>query len=598
VCRPSEMVSGLGWVHSLLRSPRADRSITAEVPLKILGRFGACRSGRFALVTLALASCTAEAPQQTGAATQAVINAPLPSNLNLALNATTVTIGPFAQVFGDVGSAALDGLVVFDVGSSQGFGGNVLATSVAVRTAASVGHVFGNDITVDGSAAQQTLGLDPTALPAVPEATAATPGTTNVTVAANQSKQLCPGQYGVISLGVNSTLNLNGGVYQVTRLSLADGAKLEPSEPVVLLVSGNLTTGTGAIIGPFPELVNPMSAGDIRIEIGGSAMLGDSAQVRAHLLVPNGGITTGTGTSLSGVGWARTITIGPRSVVASEGVFSAQAPSVPPPCNDNNACTADQCIGSGTTVAFCRNTPAPSGTSCDDGNVCNGVATCDGAGVCQPGTTASAGTLCLDGDACNGNETCDGFGTCVPGAPPVVNDGNTCTADACDPATGVANVPLPDGTACSGNGVCQGGTCSIQETAFSADFFEGQQATTQCDSWNTFLGELTNSSYSSVTISGTFDPFGVTCSDPVAATQICQGMHNGGFVSVFCSGRIWNVGSCGGATELSADGNTCACDTGYIARPCIQRGFGNPNWGGANTSTCSGPSQTINVTCR
>jgi pseudouridine synthase len=46
-----------------------------------------------------------------------------------------------------------------------------------------------------------------------------------VSTNANQAKQLCPGRYGAISLGTNSTLNLNGGVYEVTRLNLADGAR-------------------------------------------------------------------------------------------------------------------------------------------------------------------------------------------------------------------------------------------------------------------------------------------------------------------------------------------------------------------------------------
>jgi hypothetical protein len=111
--------------------------------------------------------------------------------------------------------------VLFDVSSQQGFNTNALATKVTVRTNASVGHVFGNDLTVDGFAAQQSLGLDPTALPQIPAATAATPGTTNVTVATNHARQLCPGQYGVVSLGAHATLNLNGGVYQLSRLTLA-----------------------------------------------------------------------------------------------------------------------------------------------------------------------------------------------------------------------------------------------------------------------------------------------------------------------------------------------------------------------------------------
>ena len=413
----------------------------------------------------------ADTPQLTGSAEQAVVNPPLPSNLNLILNAkTSVTIGAFTQVSGDVGSAGLNGSVLFDVSSSQSFGGNVLANTVNVRVGASVGHIFGNDITVDGSDTQQTLGFDPTSLPSVPAVTAATPGTTNVSIAANQARQLCPGQFGAISLGTNSTLNLNGGVYQVTRLTLADGARLEPSEPVVILVSGGVTTGIGASIRPSAQSINPMSAADIRIEVGGAITLGDSTQVRAHLLVPTGKLTTGKNTGLTGAAWAKTIIIGSQSVVSGEGVFSAQAPAVPPPCNDNNACTTDTCVGSGT-AAFCRNTPVPSGTSCEDGNVCNGEERCDAAAQCQPGPVAAEGTSCSDRDACNGDEACNGFGTCVAGTPPVVNDGNSCTADACDPATGVSHVALPDGTPCGRGGVCAAGSCLVPDQDWSPALF-------------------------------------------------------------------------------------------------------------------------------
>jgi len=563
-------------------------------------RFATLPTRLLALATLSAVACTADAPQPTGAVEQQVINPPLPSDLNLILNAKgTVTIGAFTQVLGDVAGSGLSGSVVFDVSSSQGFSNNALANTVNVRVSASAGRIVGNDITVDGFAASQTLGLDPTALPQVPAVTPVTPGTTNVTLNANQARQLCPGQYGAISLGTNATLNLNGGMYQVTRLTLADGAKLEPSEPVVILVSGGMTTGIGAFIRPSAQSINPMSAGDIRIEAGGSVTVGDSTQVRAHLLVPNGKLTTGKSTVLTGAAWAKTISIGTQSFVGGEGVFSAVAPSVPPPCNDNNACTADQCVGSGTAVAFCRNTPAPSGTSCDDGEVCNGVARCDGAGTCQPGAVASEGTPCLDGNACNGDESCNGFGSCVAGAPPDVNDDNACTADACDPTTGVSHDAVPDGTTCSGVGTCQGGTCSIQGTVFSENFFEGQGSFSQCQRWNNFLSLLTDASYSRVSISGTFDPFGVTCNDPATATQLCQALHDASSVSLFCNGRVWNVGNCGGRPEISADGSTCVCDFGYVARPCVgtQFGFDNPNWGGVNTSTCFAPSQNITVVC-
>lgn len=558
--------------------------------LRARERFSMFRTGLLALATLPVIACTADLPP-TGAAEQAVINQ-LPGNLNLVLNAkTTLTIGAFTQVNGDVASSGLTGSVLFDV-SSQGFG-NVLANTVAVKINAFVSHVFGNDITVDGSVSQETLGLDPAALPAVPPATLATPGSTSVSTVANQAKQLCPGQYGAISLGTNSVLNLNGGVYQLSKLKLADGARLEPSEPVVLLISGSVTTGIGANIRPSPQALNPMTAADIRIEVGTTVAIGDGSQVRAHLLVPNGKLTTGKNAGLTGAAWAKIINIGPQGFVGSEGVFSAQAPTVPPPCNDNNTCTADQCVAAGT-VAFCRNTPVPSGTSCEDGNVCNGAEQCDASGTCQPGAPASAGTSCTDNDACNGDETCDGIGSCRAGTPPVVDDGNACTTDACDPAAGVSHVSVADGTRCSPGGVCEAGACSVQGTVFSEDFVEFQAAPAQCESWNNFrFNELVEGSYASVSMSGTLDPAGVTCSDPDVATQICRALHDNTPTSVSCSGHVWNVAQCAGG-ELSVDTPVCSCNNfGRTLRPCI----GFFNWGGLNSDTCNPRSQNITVVC-
>ena len=558
----------------------------------------AAGAGAFALAALSVVACAGDTSQPTGTAQQAVVNPPLPPNLNLAVNAkTSLTVGAFAQVFGDVGATGPNGSVLFDVSSSQGCcSGNVLANTVTVNLNASVGHVYGNDVTIDGFAQQRSLGLDPAALPQVPAAALATPGTTNISTKQNQTKQLCPGQYGAISLGVNSVLNLNGGVYQVSRLTLADGARLEPSEPVVILVSGGVTTGIGSVIRPSDQSLNPMSAAEIRIEVGGAVTIGDNSQIRAHVLT-NGKFTLNKGATLLGAVWGKTISLTPQSFVSSEGAFAVQTPAVPPPCNDNNACTTDVCVGNGTSATFCRNTPAPSGTSCDDGQICNGVATCDGFGACQPGSNAEAGTSCADGDACNGDEACNGFGSCLGGTPPDVNDRNACTTDACDPATGVSHVPVDDGTTCSGIGVCQGGVCSVQGAVFSDNYFQFQSPTgAQCDSWNLFRAtQLTNGTYNSVTFSGSFDPFGVTCSDPAAATQICQALHNGSFASVFCNGHSWKVGECGGIV-FDLDADICFCDfgAGHAIRPCIF----NENWGGVNTATCGAPSQNITISCQ
>jgi len=69
-------------------------------------------------------------------------------------------------------------------------------------------------------------------------------------------------------------------------------------------------------------------------------------------------------------------------------------------CDDASPCTEDRCES-----GACTHTPLPAGTSC-------------GAGM-----------------ACSTTVTCDGQGACVE-AQVVVDDGNACTVDACDPGTG------------------------------------------------------------------------------------------------------------------------------------------------------------------
>ena len=162
----------------------------------------------------------------------------------------------------------------------------------------------------------------------------------------------------------------------------------------------------------------------------------------------------------------------------------ALAAGTPLAVDDQNPCTADACdpVTGVTHVALADGTP------CADADLCNGAETCQ-TGTCAPGTpppvddgnacTADAcdpatgvthlaladGSPCPDADLCNGAETCLA-GACAAGTPPVVDDGNVCTADACDPATGVTHVavadgsPCPDANLCNGAETCLAGACA------------------------------------------------------------------------------------------------------------------------------------------
>jgi len=125
---------------------------------------------------------------------------------------------------------------------------------------------------------------------------------------------------------------------------------------------------------------------------------------------------------------------------------------------------------------------------------------------------------------------------------------------------------------------------------YCEQFVGGQTASPAVQlAWDNFLASLTGT-YNQVTISGSEDSTGVTCSDSVAVNQLANALNTNAAVSVQCNGRTWNTGgtNCGG--ELSADGS-CDCASNYSVRPKIS----NSNWGGAGTATCEAASQTIRV---
>src|SRR5262245_44297140 len=119
--------------------------------------------------------------------------------------------------------------------------------------------------------------------------------------------------------------------------------------------------------------------------------------------------------------------------------------------DDGNACTrGDSCDAGG----HCAGTPEPSGAACDDGNACTLSDACDGAGRCA-GVPMAPGSPCDDRQGCTLNDTCvqdPAIGLTCRGTPRACNDGNACTNDSCDPATGqcvTTPVNCDDGNECT-----------------------------------------------------------------------------------------------------------------------------------------------------
>jgi cysteine-rich repeat protein len=119
-------------------------------------------------------------------------------------------------------------------------------------------------------------------------------------------------------------------------------------------------------------------------------------------------------------------------------------------CADGNPCTDDGC----DSETGCQN---PSGEGpCDDGNLCTDKDACvDGA--CIPGESLG----CSDGKFCNGEETCDPATGCLAGDAPELDDGVTCTVDACDSDTQTIT-HTPDNSLCPEAGLCENSVCDSQ----------------------------------------------------------------------------------------------------------------------------------------
>ncbi|MFC1888895.1 FG-GAP-like repeat-containing protein, partial [Thermodesulfobacteriota bacterium] len=150
-----------------------------------------------------------------------------------------------------------------------------------------------------------------------------------------------------------------------------------------------------------------------------------------------------------------------------------------PDCDDGVGCTVDAC---NEDTDSCDHTGDDG--LCDDGAFCNGAETCDEVNDCQAGVppdcddgnectndTCDPATGCMytdntepcdDGNLCTTEDTCSAGG-CVGGAPPDCDDGNECTDDACDPATGCGYTdntePCDDGNLCTTEDTCSAGGC-------------------------------------------------------------------------------------------------------------------------------------------
>ncbi len=259
-------------------------------------------------------------------------------------------------------------------------------------------------------------------------------------------------------------------------------------------------------------------------------------------------------------------------------------PATCTPQSDGNPCTDDVCVNGAPAW-----TPRVVGSLCDtDSTVCDGSGTCNAAANCVigPAPTVDDGNPCTsdacdpvagavhlpvavgvtcetDGDVCNGVSHCDAAALCVPGSPLALDDGNPCTTDSCDPATGVHHAPTAagsacdDGNACTSGDSCNAGACvaGTPKVCVTADACHGAGV---CDPSNGLCSTPSK-------VDGTHCDDGNACTlNDVCASGACQGVNP---VVCVAQDACHSAGVCDSATGACSNpkqSNGLACDDATV----------------------------------
>lgn len=189
-------------------------------------------------------------------------------------------------------------------------------------------------------------------------------------------------------------------------------------------------------------------------------------------------------------------------------------------------------------------------------------------------------TACLQDEWCTGGICCAaGKMSCAGTCTDVLSDAKNCGG--C-------------GKACPMNApTCSNGSCTNAYT-YSQPFVTNVTPTTACTAWQSFTAGL-GSSYTSMRMSGTYDMAGILCNDPTVTKNMAAALKGNSSYTASCNGHTWsNCARYSGELWLDPPSQCSSANCpspGYLIRPCI----GNPNWGGVNTATCGGASQTMTL---
>jgi hypothetical protein len=139
-------------------------------------------------------------------------------------------------------------------------------------------------------------------------------------------------------------------------------------------------------------------------------------------------------------------------------------------CDDGNPCTRDLCSAAS---GQCQHASEPDGLPCDDQDACTIGNTC-ARGLCGTPIT------CDDGNPCT-NDRCDPATGACQSAPTLCDDGNSCTADVCNRALGGCTFTPLTGQSCDDGDPCTHGDQCVQTSPTDPPTCQGQPT---CDDGN------------------------------------------------------------------------------------------------------------------
>ncbi len=240
------------------------------------------------------------------------------------------------------------------------------------------------------------------------------------------------------------------------------------------------------------------------------------------------------------------------------------------PCEDGDKCTLeDKCVS-----GKCEPGPAP---NCDDGNVCTDD-------WCEPDkgcVHANNFASCDDKNACTNLDHCQD-GVCVGGGAVGCNDGNPCTDDQCDPASGCYFPPntanCTDGNKCTLDDKCSNGKCvSGQPVSCPGPgecyHFECNPATGGCEQRNDNGKGCNGSVFCEGLLRQRFTKcLNGTCSDGKVTVQNCDDNRQ-------CTYDSCSPGGCANpnipfGVACSADSNKCTKDECDGSGNCVANSYG------------------------